>query len=139
VLLHLASGILLCESLYKAELSDFYGVVVPSNDKDAHQMFIMVNQIPFGKTNHGRTIYGRATHHCDVKLCAVAAFLFYLQYRFFFTDEFLDFTVDDWCDNSKWFDIKLLVDVTSGNITDMLKNDSYALKFFPVLGFLCPS
>jgi hypothetical protein len=62
-----------------------------------------------------------------------------LQYRFFFTDKFLDFTVDDWCDNSKWFDIKLLVDVTSGNITDMLKNDSYALKFFPVLGFLCPS
>jgi hypothetical protein len=28
---------------------DFCGVVVPSNDKYAHRMFIMVNQIPFGK------------------------------------------------------------------------------------------
>jgi hypothetical protein len=36
VLLHLTSGILQCVSLYKAELSDFCGVVVPSNDKDAH-------------------------------------------------------------------------------------------------------
>jgi hypothetical protein len=91
-------------------------------------MFIMVNQIPFGKTNHGRTIYGRATRHRDVKLCAVATFWFYLQYRFFVTDEFLDFTVDGCCDNSKWFDIKLLVDVASGNTTNMLKNDSYAQK-----------
>jgi hypothetical protein len=46
-------------------------VAVPSNDKDAHRMFIMVNQIPFGKTNHGRTIYCRATRHRDVKLCTV--------------------------------------------------------------------
>jgi hypothetical protein len=51
VLLHLTSGILQCESPYKAKLSDFCGVVVASNDKDAHRMFIMVNQIPFGKTN----------------------------------------------------------------------------------------
>jgi hypothetical protein len=57
VLLHLTSGILQCESLYKAELSDFCGVVVPSNNNDAHRMLIMVNQISFGKTNHGRTIY----------------------------------------------------------------------------------
>jgi hypothetical protein len=69
-----------------------------------------------------------------VKLCAVAAFSFYLQYRFFVTDEFLDFTVDDWLDNSKWwFDIKLLVDVTSGDTTTMLKNDSYARKLKEIL------
>jgi hypothetical protein len=39
VLRHLISGILRCESLCKAELGDFCGVVVPSNDKDAHCMF----------------------------------------------------------------------------------------------------
>ena len=108
VLLHLTGGILRCESLHRAELSDFCGVVVPANERDAHRMFIMVNQIPFGKTNHGRTLYGRATRHRQVKLCAIAAFSFYIQYRFFITDEFKDFSIDDWCDNSKWFDIKLL-------------------------------
>jgi hypothetical protein len=68
-------------------------------------MFIMVNQIPFGITSHGRTIYGRATRHHDVNLCAVVAFSFYLQYCFFVTNEFVHFTVDDWLDNRKWFDI----------------------------------
>jgi hypothetical protein len=51
-----------------------------------------------------------------------------LQNRFFVTDEFLDLTVDDWLDNSKWFDINLLVDVTLGDTTTMVKNDSYARK-----------
>ena len=133
VLLHLTSGILRCESLYKAELSDFLGVVVPANDRDAHRMFIMVNQIPFGKTNHGRTLYGRATRHRDVKLCAVAAFSFYLQYRLFITDEFLDFTADDWCDNRKWFDIKLLIDVSSPDKMKSMKNDSYSRKMKSIL------
>jgi hypothetical protein len=71
-----------------------------------------------------------------VKLCAVAAFLSYLQYRFFVTDKFLDFTFDDWLDNSKWFDIKLLVDVTSGDTTAMLKNGSYARKLKEILTHL---
>lgn len=136
VLLHLTSGILRCESLYKAELSDFLGVVVPANSRDAHRMFIMVNQIPFGKTNHGRTLYGRATRHRDVRLCAVAAFSFYLQYRLFITDEFKDFTVDQWCDNRQWFDIKLIVDVSSPDKTKGMKNDSYAQKLKSVLSRL---
>lgn len=127
-------GILRCESLYRAELSDFCGVNVPPNDKDAHRMFLMVNQIPFGKTNHGRVLYyGRTTRHKNVRLCPIAAFSFYLQYRLFVTEEFLNFTIDDWCDNSKWFDIKLLVDVTNGNFDKEMKNHSYARHLKEVL------
>jgi Centromere DNA-binding protein complex CBF3 subunit, domain 2/Transcriptional activator of glycolytic enzymes len=136
-LLHLTSGILRSESLHRAELSDFCGINVPSNDRDAHPMFVMVNQIPFGKTNHGRVLYGRATRHKDVKLCAVGALSFYLQYRFHVTDEFINFTVDDWCDNSKWFDVKLLVDVGSPDRSKEMKNDSYSkclLRILNVLG-----
>ena len=133
VLLHITMGILRCESLYRAKLSDFCGVIVPPNDRDAHRMFIMVNQIPFGKTNHGRVLYGRATRHKHVKLCPIAAFAFYLQYRFHVTDEFLDFTIEDWCDNKKWFDIKLLVDVATGDNTLELANDQYARKLKEVL------
>jgi hypothetical protein len=33
-----------------------------------------------------------------------------LALRFTLTHEFQDFSVDDWLDNKKWFDIKLLVD-----------------------------
>jgi hypothetical protein len=53
------------------------------------------------------------------------------------TDEFLDFTLDDWLDNSKCFNIKLLVDVTSGDTTTMLKNDTYARKLKEILTRLC--
>ena len=125
-LLHLTSGILRCESLHRAELSDFCGINVPPNGRDAHSMFVMVNQIPFGKTNHGRVLYGRAARHKDVNVCPVAACSFYLQYRFHVTSEFLNFTADDWCDNRKWFDIKLLIDVNSLDNTKVMKNDSYS-------------
>ena len=133
VFLHLTSGILRCESLHRAELSDFCAVNVPSNERDAHRMFVMVNQIPFGKTNHGRVLYGRATRHKDVNLCPIAAFSFYLQYRFHVTGEFEDFTVEDWCDNKKWFDVKLLVDVTSDNFSKEMKNDAYGKPLKKVL------
>jgi hypothetical protein len=48
-------------------------------------------------------------------------------------DEFLDFTVDNWLDNSKWLGIKLLVDVTSDHSMNMLKNVSYAQMFKEIL------
>ena len=51
-LLHLTSGILRCESLHRAELSDFLGITIPKKDTDVHAMYVMVNQIAFGKTNH---------------------------------------------------------------------------------------
>ena len=81
-LLHLTSGILRCESLYRAELSDFLGITLNQSETDIHPPYIMINQIPLGKTNHGRVLYGRATRHRDVKLCCVGALSFYLTYRF---------------------------------------------------------
>jgi hypothetical protein len=88
-------------------------------------MFIMINQIAVGKTNHGRTLYGRATRHKDVNLCCIGALSFYLMYRIWCTKEFAGLTVEDWLDNSKWFDIKLLTDVHAEDNTKEMKNDSY--------------
>jgi hypothetical protein len=48
-LLHLTSGILRCESLYRAELSDFLGLLVPKKPIDPHNMWLMITQIPQGK------------------------------------------------------------------------------------------
>ena len=91
-LLHLTSGILRCESLHRAELSDFLGITIPKKDTDVHAMYVMVNQIAFGKTNHGRLLYGRATKHKQVELCCIGALSYYLQYYWFFcANEFGDF------------------------------------------------
>lgn len=65
-----------------------------------------------GKTNHGSTLYGRGVRHKNVKMCFVGAFSMYLGYRFHLTREFEvdSFPLENWLDNSTWFDIKLLVD-----------------------------
>ena len=140
-LLHLTSGILRCESLYRAELSDFVGLNPPKQDSDVHQVFIMINQIAAGKTNHGRVLYGRAIRHRKVELCCIGALSFYLSYRFMITEEFEAFTAQDWMDNEKWFDIKLLIDVQrngSGDInnTNSITNDSYSAHIKRVLAKL---
>ena len=41
------------------------------------------------------------------------------------TSEFDEFTLDDWLDNKKWFDVKLLVD-TSRHDVDLEKPRSSA-------------
>ena len=125
-LLHLTSGILRCESLYRAELSDFMGLQLPQRDNDIDPMYIMVNQISEGKTNKGRKLYGRATRHADPRVCCIGALGFYLALRFFQTREFHEFTYEDWCDNKKWFDIKLLADTQSQVHTKPLTNKSYS-------------
>jgi len=124
-LLHLTSGILRCESLYRAELSDFFCLTHPKVTRDVHQPLLMISQISVGKINHGRLLYGRATRHQDVNLCPVGALAFYLQVRFHITGEFAAFDVSDWLSNEKWFDVKLLVDVQSTDTTKMMKKDSY--------------
>ena len=131
---HTASGILRCESLYRAEWSDFLCITAPRTDTDVHSIDIMVNVIAEGKTNKGRRLYGRAMRHRDVRLCCFGALSFYAQYRFHFTNEFKDLTVDDWYDNSKWYDIKLLCDLFAGdrNTREMVK-DSYADTIAKVL------
>lgn len=47
--------------------------------------------------------------------------------------EFEDFTIADWCDNGKWFDIKLLVDVCSGEKTKKMQSDSHSDRIQTVL------
>lgn len=87
--------------MYQAELSDFQGIIMKNNEWDLHPLFIMIMQIPFGKTNKGSIYYGHATRHCDVRLCCIGALTFYLNLRFFATNEFASFSLQDWCDNSK--------------------------------------
>jgi hypothetical protein len=85
---------------------------------------LIISQI--GKTNHGRTLYGRATRHIDACLCPVGALSFYLTMRFNMTHEFEDFLLSDWLDNKKWFNVKLLVDPSGGAYEKPMSNDSYA-------------
>ena len=125
-LLHLTSGMLRCESLHRAELSDFLGIFLPQVETHIHPMFVMINRIPEGKTNHGRVLYGRATRHRDVRLCCVGALSFYLMHRFFLTNEFEHYSAEDWLDNKKWFDVKLLVNASANDLTAPLKKDSCA-------------
>lgn len=132
--LHLTSGVLRAETLYKAELSDFWGVWSQDKNYDIHRMYKMVNKITEGKTNHGRVLYGRVTRHTDVRLCVIGALAFYLQYRFYMTREMESLTLEDWLDNSKWFDIKLLVDATvSVPDNNIMSNHSFAKKLGEVL------
>jgi hypothetical protein len=123
--LHLTSGLLRAETLYKAELTGFWGVWGQENN---YEMYEMVNKITEGKTNHGRVLYGRVTRHTDVRLCVNGALAFYLQYRFYVTRE-MESLLDDWLDNSKWFDIKLLVDASASfPDNNIMSNHSYAKK-----------
>jgi len=131
--LYLTSGILRCESVYQAELSDFQAIVMKNEERDLHPLLIMIMQIPFGKTNKGSIRYGRATRHRDVRLCCIGALTFYLNLRFFVTNEFSNFSLSDWCDNSKWFDMKLLVDVHGTDQTQVMRNDSYSKKLKIIL------
>jgi hypothetical protein len=89
-----------------------------------------------GKTNHGQTLYGRATRHKDVSLCCIGALSFYLMYRFAVTREFESFTLEDWLENSKWFDIKLLIDIQGTQNTKEMKNRSFSEAIKLVLLFL---
>jgi Centromere DNA-binding protein complex CBF3 subunit, domain 2 len=122
---HLTAGILWCESLHKAEWSDFLGIVIPKKITDIDEMYCMINQIPLGKTNHGRVLYGRALRHKDVRLCCVGGLALYAQYRFECTNEFTDFTPEDWIQRDKWFDVKVLVDVQATDIKRELCKDTY--------------
>jgi hypothetical protein len=49
-LLYTTSGILWCESLYRAELSDFLGLVI-KKPKEVHPLYLMISQIPQSKSS----------------------------------------------------------------------------------------
>jgi hypothetical protein len=133
-LLYSTSGILRCESLFGGELSDYMGLEF-KKPQDPHPLELLVTQIPSGKTNHGTHLYGRALRHKLVELCAVGAFTIYLAFRFHLTREFDLFTLEDWLDNKKWFNVKLLVDASRGdtNLEQEMDNGSYARSIKKVL------
>jgi Centromere DNA-binding protein complex CBF3 subunit, domain 2 len=122
------SGVLRCESLTKAELSDLLHVNLQKHS-DIHLISLLVLQIATGKTNKGVRLYGRLMRHKDVSLCGFGALGFYLLYRFYITGEMpVDFT-----NNSCWYDIKLLIKAKNEcNKTEMAAN-TYARKIKLVL------
>ena len=69
-------------------------------------------------------------------LLYVSALAFYLMYRFAVTREFESFTLEDWLDNSKWFDIKLLIDIQGTQNMNEMKNRSFLDAIKMVLLFL---
>jgi hypothetical protein len=66
--------------------------------------------------------------HRLVELCSLGGLAMYLAFRFANTKEFDLFTADDWLENKKWFDIKLLVDATRSDADHCkaMANDTYA-------------
>ena len=61
--LYLTTGILRSESIHKADLSDFFGLKPPKKENDVHDIWLLIMQIPQGKTTHGKKQWGRATRH----------------------------------------------------------------------------
>ena len=125
-LLFLTSAALRSDSLYKADVSDFFGMSPPKKDGDVHQPWILINQIAEGKTSHGKMQYGRAIRHKDVKQCAVGGIAMYMMNREDITGEFGSMSLEDWCDNSKWFNKKFLDDVKGSDYESEMVSDSYA-------------
>jgi hypothetical protein len=66
--------------------------------------------------------------HKSVELCSLGGLVFYLAFRYAKTREFVSFTTEDWLDNEKWFDIKLLVDATrtDADHCKAMANNTYA-------------
>ena len=74
-LLFSTSGILRCESLYKAELSDFLGLSY-KQETDVHKFYMMIMQISTGKFAHDgffnilKLIFyigdARCAHHLEI-------------------------------------------------------------------------
>ena len=124
-LLMLVSGILRSESLHRAEISDFLSIRPPKRDYDIHPIYVQIQQICEGKTNHGQTLYGRAIRHKDVRLCAIGATAMYLNYQEDCTGEFSRLTIENWLNNEDWFDIKFLVDIHSVDNKKAMRNDTY--------------
>jgi Centromere DNA-binding protein complex CBF3 subunit, domain 2 len=132
-LLFLTSAVLRSDSLYKADVSDFFGMSPPKKDGDVHQPWILINQIAEGKTSHGKMQYGRAIRHKDVRRCAVGGIATYMMNREDIMGEFGNMSYEDWCKNPKWFNKKFLVDVKGSDYEAEMVSDSYAEHIRAVL------
>jgi len=56
----------------------------------------------------------------------------YLSYRFYNTQEFHDYELDDWLDNRKWFDVKFISDLI-GDAQAPMHDDSYSSKLKAII------
>lgn len=141
--LYSTNGILRCESIYQAELSDCF-IVKHKAQKDMHPWDVLVMNIWRGKTNYYKSLYGRAMRHFDVRLCPIGAFGFYLLARFDETEEFSDAAATrlgdeapDFTQNSTWFKYKLLVNgervSLSEDKTEEINNDAYSKDIKKIL------
>jgi hypothetical protein len=162
-LLFSTSGILRGESLCKAELSNFLSLRMKKGT-DPHHLMVMIMQIATGEclcnvslspneksnvqmqthtmdtgeTNNGQKLCGRSMRHKEVELCSVGGLAFCLAMRFDLTKEFEEFDLDNFLENEKWFDIKLLTDATRSDHdhTKAMANDSCAKTIKSVSGKL---
>jgi hypothetical protein len=78
--------------------------------------------------------------HKDVELCPRFALALYLSYRFEITREFEEMELEDWLDNSKWFDIKVLVNCHGGDPRKQMGGDAYTKQLKEMLkdlGIVC--
>ena len=120
-------GILRCDCMYAAELSDmFYLDASTARRRDPHAMMVMIMQFNNSKTNQGLKLFGHVGRHKDPRLCAIGAMGFYLFYRFNITQEFEPHNGVDFGDNSSWFDLKLLTEHHSKNHKLPISNNTYS-------------
>jgi hypothetical protein len=114
------NGILRGESLFKCDLSDLCDVI-HKDSATGQNIMVMVMRIAVGKTNGLKTLYGRVIRHRLVEQCAIGAIGLYLFARFEYTKECFKFA-----DNSSWFNIKLLIDLSSYNFSVPVSDQNYA-------------
>ena len=124
IYLYTEKGIIRGESVFKAELSDFFGIVAQRKNIDPHPFYCDVMQIETGKTNKGIKLFGRVRRHKNPLLCPIGAKGFYLMYRFHVTNEFA--CPPDFHDNASWYSMKLLIEATTKNSMNSVTNSSYA-------------
>jgi len=81
----------------------------------------------------------RAARHKDVALCCIGPLVFCLSFRVRCTREFEDVALEDWTNNKKWFDIKLLADTCGDSQTPMVNGShgKHIWKVFNALSIIC--
>ena len=122
--LYTEKGIVCGASVFKAELSDFFGIVVQREKIDPHLFYCDIMQISTGKTNKGMKLHGCVGRHKNVLQCPIGAKGFYFLIRFQVTNEFA--FVPNFHNNASWFDMKLLIDSTTKDTNVSVSNTTYA-------------
>ena len=88
---------------------------------------VFIMQFATGKTNHGVKLYGRVgtSRHVNALNCPIGPIAFHLFYHFEVTKE-MDNPSIDFFDNSTWFDIKFITDISCRDQTKILENKTYS-------------